>query len=362
MIKVHILTKGFASPNGRAFLFPLHVHRRRLLDHGIAFRCFSTRDGDLADCDVLAVDSRFYSKRWTQDEDAALGELDDMRKAVGNLLWFDISDSTGWLQSQVLTVVTHYCKSQLLKDRRGYLQCHYGNRLYADYYYRTCSVEDAEPVWSRPVSSAGLLDKLRVSWNSGLADYSRWGPLRMAMREKLPLDSLLRFPDRFTSPSASRTIPFACRFGISYSRETVAYQRRMIAEQLGRLAPTGKLSRAGYLAEMRNARVVVSPFGFGEITLKDFEALLCGSALLKPDMSHLETWPNLFGGGATMFTHRWDLRDLEQALNAALDDDVRRQEIAQNAQARYGFHIADEEGHNAFCERFRSLLEEAMAA
>ncbi len=41
MLTAHILTAGFASPNGGAFLFPLHVHQRRIEDLGIEFRCFT---------------------------------------------------------------------------------------------------------------------------------------------------------------------------------------------------------------------------------------------------------------------------------------------------------------------------------
>ena len=39
---------------------------------------------------------------------------------------------------------------------------------------------------------------------------------------------------------------------------------------------------------------MVSPFGFGEITLKDFETFLSGSVLVKPNMSHMETYPNFY--------------------------------------------------------------------
>ena len=39
-------------------------------------------------------------------------------------------------------------------------------------------------------------------------------------------------------------------------------------------------------------KVVISAFGLGEIILKDFETFLTGGMLMKPDMSHMETWPN----------------------------------------------------------------------
>ncbi|MDH3582539.1 MAG: hypothetical protein OEM91_18195, partial [Hyphomicrobiales bacterium] len=271
MTRVHILTKGFASPNGRAFLFPLYVHRQRLLEAGISFKCFTRPTPDVIDCDALVIDSRFYSHRWTRDHDAALEEIDTYKKKIGAVLYFDISDSTGWLQSQVLPYVTRYCKAQLLTARETYLRPCYGNRIWADYYHRENGVEDNDPVRARPVEKKDYLSKLRVSWNSGLADYSLLGPARMALRNHVPIDRLLKFPGNFTPPERPRPLLFASRFGASYPRATVSYQRRQIRQLLGERVPTNKLSRRAYLAEMRNARVVVSPFGFGEITLKDFE-------------------------------------------------------------------------------------------
>lgn len=357
MTRVHILTKGFASPNGRAFLFPLFVHRKRLEASGLHFSCFEAASAAVTDCDALIIDSRFYSHRWARDFDAALGEIESYAGQVPRLLWFDISDSTGWLQSQVLPHVTRYCKAQLLKDRAAYLEPIYGNRIFADHYHRTQNVEDDEPVWSRPVQEPELLAKLHVSWNSGLADYSRWGPLRMALRQRVPLASLLRFPDRFTPPDQPRSLGFAARFGTRYPRATVSWQRRRIAELVEGRVPTRKLDRKGYLDEMRSARVVVSPFGFGEITLKDFEAFLCGAAVLKPDMSHMETWPDLFVSDETILTHGWDLEDFDTVLQSALDDDARRLEIAERGQDAYRHHVASNAGYDAFCDRFCHLVE-----
>ena len=360
--RVHVLTRGFASPNGRAFLFPLHVHRRKLSDIGISVRCFTGHAPELSDCDALIVDSRFYSPRWAADAEAALDELSSLAESVDALLWFDISDSTGWLQSQVLPFVTLYCKAQLLRDRNAYLQAVYGNRIWADYYHGAQGVEDDEPVWSRPVDAPDHLEKLRVSWHSGLADYSLWGPARMALRKYVPFDGLLRYPTRFTPAERRRTVSLACRFGANYPRETVCYQRRRIREILKRHVPTRKLGRRAYLEEMKTAKVVVSPFGFGEITLKDFEAFLCGAALLKPDMSHMETWPDLFRGGETMFAHRWDMSDLEDVLDAVLSDDTARERVAAAGQNEYRRHIAGETGAEEFCHRFKGLIDSALAA
>ena len=283
----------------------------------------------------------------------------DLADRSPSTVYFDQSDSTGWLQAQVLPYVTAYRKAQLLRDRRAYLQPHYGNRIYADYYHRRFGVEDEQPYTWRELKDEGLLTKLGVSWNSGLADYGWLGPPRMALREKLPFNFLLRYPTDFTSPYSTRGTKISCRIGVSYTRETVAYQRRRIQTILSRHLWTEKLSRRRYLAEVRDSRVVVSPFGLGEITLRDFEVFLAGALLLKPNMDHLETWPNLFESSVTIETHAWDLSDLEETIEALLANPESAVEIAGEGQRRYRRHIAEQDSGEIFCRHFLSIIDNA---
>lgn len=360
MIRINVLTRGFASPNGRAFLFPLVAHRRLLADAGFALRMTpDVNDPRTSDCDLLFVDSRVFSPRWAAEGDARVLEDIAALAARAPLVWFDISDSTGWLQPQVLPLVRLYCKSQLLADRREYMRAHYGNRIWADFYHRTESVTDDDPAAARTVADPALLPRLRVSWNSGLADYSLHGPLRMALRHRIGADALLRFPGKFTAPGAGRSLAFTCRMGTGYARNTVAHQRRRIAQLLADRMSTDKLGRRAYMSEMRRARLVVSPFGFGEITLKDFEAILCGAALLKPDMSHLETWPDLYRSNETIVTHKWDLSDFMEHIEAAGDERDRLAEIAAAAQETYRAALSGPSAGPAFVDRVRAIVTAA---
>jgi Glycosyl transferases group 1 len=98
------------------------------------------------------------------------------------------------------------------------------------------------------------------------------------------------------------------------------------------LAPRDRVSQAQYYEEMLRSRICVSPFGFGEICWRDFEAILCGCLLVKPDMGHVRTQPDLFVPGVTYVPVRWDYADLEAVCAAYLEDDVLRARVA--AQAR----------------------------
>jgi hypothetical protein len=202
-----------------------------------------------------------------------------------------------------------------------------------------------------------LLQKLRLSWNSGLADWSLHGPLRMAAYQRCPLPPLLRYPRAVTAPDAPRSRAISCRFGIGYSRNSVGYQRRAIRDRLGDRMDTSKLPRRGYFQELKSSKIVVSPFGFGEITLKDFEVFLTGGLLMKPDMKHLETWPDLFRVDETMLVHAWDLSDFESTLERAEADYHDLRIAAERGQERFVSATAGPQAASKFVEQFLSVVD-----
>jgi hypothetical protein len=357
MIRVQILTEGFVSPNGRAFLFPLLFHAERLAARGIEMRLFTETKNMVGDCDVLVIDSKFYRKDWAQNADKVLSALDSYRSRAERILYFDTTDSSGWLQEKALPFVTRYYKAQLLKDRSRYLKPFYGHRPYTDYYHREFGIEDETPESSAGISDPALLEKLGVSWNSGLADHSRFGPTRMELYSHFPIGLLLTYPMRFGHPSTTpRPNRLSCRMGTDYSKATVAFQRREILRRLGLEGNSGKIRRGAYFAELEKSQAVLSPFGLGEITLKDFEVFLRGPLLIKPDLSHMETWPNLFRPGETMATFRWDLSDLEETIESVLADTEARQRMAAAGQSLYCHYIGREEGFDEFCDRFEQMV------
>ena len=357
-MRIDILTPGFTTPNGRAFLFPLVVHRRALAERGLELRFVAGADR-VRDADAVIVDSKFHRDRWASDGEGVLREFETLKGRAGRLFYFDTSDSSGWLMSTLLPLVDGYGKAQVLRDRRRYLSPIYGHRLHADFAHRQFGIEDDTPEVSTPVSDPTLLAKIFVTWNSGLADYSPLGPLRMALRRRVPLDPLLRYPEPVASPSRPRPSPVSCRFGVDYPRASVAWQRRRVREMMGAQYDTTKLPRRAYFRELETSRIVISPFGFGEITLKDFETFLTGGLLLKPDMAHLETWPDLFRVDETMATHRWDCADLEDRTAALLADAPHARRLAEAGQDTYRRFTASAEAGGRFADHVAAIFAPA---
>jgi hypothetical protein len=355
-MRINVLTPGFTTSNGAALLFPLIIFEGVLREMSIEVRLVSRGDPRFMECDILAIDSKEFRTEWRANTEGPPDLLSSWKDAGLRIFWFDTSDSTGTLQSAVMPFVEKYLKSQILADRDRYKKRIYGGRVISEYYNHTAGVVDEiggavdEPIRAEDVS------KLGVSWNSGLADYSTYGPLKMGLYRRLAWNRFLRYPDVLSVPATARSNDLSARFGATYSRASVRYQREKISEMLSDRLDTLKLNRRGYMKELKNSKVVISPFGWGEITLKDFEVFLTGGMLMKPSVEHMDTWPNFYEKDATYLAHNWDLSDMEERIEWAIAHDRERQEIAAEGQLRYTEHTSGRDAGEKFATHVSEIF------
>lgn len=83
-----------------------------------------------------------------------------------------------------------------------------------------------------------------------------------------------------------------------------------------------------YLREMRQSKICFSPFGYGEVCWRDFEAVASGAVLLKPDMAHVRTDPDIFVPYETYMPVAWDLSDFAEKIYLLLGDNALRTRLA----------------------------------
>ncbi len=356
-MRIHILTAGFSTPNGRAVLYPMIIYRKALRARGLDSVFFNRLSDALTDCDVLIVEGRYYTRRWAPDREGVLGELRHFYDKVPKVFMFDDVDSSGWDHAHCLPYVTALFKNQALKDRSLYGKAHYGYRLHTDYAYREQDVVDSNPDFSIPVEDPELLKKVKVSWNSSLADYSFLGLYYDELYRHFPWKGFLSFPRKCVSAGGIRPQDVTCRYSVNYARETIAWQRKAIQEKMRDKVPTDRLSRKAYFAEMEQSQVVLSPFGYGEINYRDYETFLAGALLMKPDMSHMETWPDLYRKGETYISHCWDLSDFDEKLDDILGNYERYVEVAQAGQDNYRRYLCGPDAEELFCQRFSEILQ-----
>jgi len=104
------------------------------------------------------------------------------------------------------------------------------------------------------------------------------------------------------------------------------------------------------------SKVCVSPWGYGEFCIRDYEALLAGAVLVKPDTGFATTWPDL-RPGEHYVPCRADFSDLEQAIDQALTlypDVVRRQRLRD--------HVLPGTQPAAVAARLAAILDRCLTA
>ena len=355
MTIIRIFT-NFSCPNSRAYNFPLLLTKNILKDFGYKLHFELNLKANYCDC--AFINSNLFRCVWQSKKSEIFNFLEKLRLMKAKIIWFDTTDSTWCTQFEVMPYVDKFLKAQLFIDKNLYLQSFRTGRIFTDYFDNLYNSGEREVHY--PSAKREDIAKIGLSWNSCFENYNEQRySLGQKIRNKLRPYTAGMLGERirvdFTEPSRSRTEPISCRVGTSHSRPSVAAHRKAIMERLEKYGVRkGKIPLPSYFAELRNSKIAVSPFGVGEITLRDYEIIICGAALLKPDMSHLDTWPDLFSD-KTCLTFKWDLSDLEEKIDFLLSNSEKRLEMAENAQKIYRHHLS-EEGIAEFAQRLISAI------
>ena len=220
--------------------------------------------------------------------------------------------------------ITYYLKKSLFKDKSQYFKTFEGDTNLVDYYGKLYGLKHDPVNWDVPET---IISKLRLSPNFLTSPH---------------------FIDALSSQDQpcrkDRNLDVSVRLGGQDAHGSYAAMRRhadRLMGQIGRISrsPSGTLPFRKYMHEMKNARLCFSPFGYGELCWRDIEAMICGTVMIKPDMSHLETLPNLYEAGVTYLPERWDFEDLEEVIHTGLDDEPRCAAIAATAYERMSSYI-----------------------
>lgn len=97
-----------------------------------------------------------------------------------------------------------------------------------------------------------------------------------------------------------------------------------------------KLSANEYYQKMADSKIIIAPFGYGEMAPRDVEAITLGSVLIKPDMSHLESLPMIYEDGETYIACKHDYSDLNEKIEYVLSDfENIRERLVNNFRNRF---------------------------
>ena len=108
------------------------------------------------------------------------------------------------------------------------------------------------------------------------------------------------------------------RFSYEGYSNSVGFNRKLIFSKIlnNKKFIKGRISSWEYTKELSKTIAMISPFGWGEICYRDFEAILNKNLLVNPNMKHIETWPNIYKD-EHYFKLDWDslnLLDIEKYI------------------------------------------------
>lgn len=219
--------------------------------------------------------------------------------------------------------IAWYVKKSLFRDRGQFLRPHRGHtnltEFFGDHYGIALPVSD----WEVPES---FLGKLRLGPGFFTAQH---------------------FLGPFARPGPpgfdNRQIDLHMRLGVKGLDWYSAMRADAIktAQAIGGIAttPTHAVPNRQYVRELRQSKLCFSPFGYGELCWRDIEAFAYGSVLIKPDMSHLETSPDIFVPGVTYLPVRWDFADLAEVVETALRSPDLCRSITREAHRRIAAYL-----------------------
>lgn len=288
--------------------------------------CLSGRDTNK----FLIVAGIFKGKYAEKTENVGL--IERLKTIYKKVVFWDESDGADSLHSELLEVVDLYFKKQILRNKKTYLKPAYGEQQFSDFYHKENDITDDVERIREPVGDEALLEKLHFLWNIGASVYpfSR-GKRRVfnMINDHIEINGL-NYLYKWTLGSTKtvkrgkRKRLIQARFGYGAYPNSIGFQRKLLLELVQNRPKylTGRVPKSEYQQELSQVSAVLSPYGFGEICHRDFEAILGGAVIVKPNMSHIETFPNIYLPNETYLPIEWRGEGLEEVEDSLNDEEL----------------------------------------
>jgi Glycosyl transferases group 1 len=228
--------------------------------------------------------------------------------------------------------VDRLVKYQGLRNRNDYYRPMVGGTVLTDHMARLQVYDPTTDAHLGSEVPAGGAERITVGWYY-------WQP--RALRLKLAVQRLRSFFP------ARRPIDVVCHVSIGKRGEGsyYAHHRLQALAAIKQLAPQYAIrvsaehddeprtvTREQYREDARNAKIMVSPFGWGDVSSRDYEAVLYGNLLVRPRVDHVEVHPDIFVPDETYVPVAWDCSDLAEKCRHYLQHPDEAQRIIANAR------------------------------
>ncbi|EKB49142.1 hypothetical protein [Cecembia lonarensis] len=334
-MKIHVLHYQSKFSLGFDDFYPLYKNKNLIKQKGYKINLFyNIHSPKIFDCDLIIVHVRYTFKNGKQKE-RFFNDLKD-RKII--IVLFDGFDTSGIPNFEDYIYLDKVWKKQIFKDKSFYLTATNDTAVRP-------WLNNQEPLLYEKYQKATHqdLEKLLIGWNIGLCSYINFNYGFLNRFKNFHNYKVLK---EFNFNLIKR-YSFSFRGEKNYSNNKISSQRNKLYDILTTIDLEesiigGKVSKSEYLRELELSKISVSPFGWGEICHRDFESMYSQAILFKPDVSHLETFPNFFINNETYIPLRWDLSDTEQKISTCLKDYECYQDIIKNAYDTFKMYHYDD--------------------
>ena len=260
------------------------------------------------------------------------------------LFYFDGDDDLTILFPEVLKYFEKYIKKHIFENKNDYLRSWKGKNNLIEYCVNNhgLSLEIVDCKTCPKVKDKEELVKINDSWNLGYDDKIQ---TLMQGYPKINLDL--------------KSIDVTCRALNDNKNDWRIYLRQEAGEKIKTLSTryninssSKRVSQKDYYDELLKSKICVSPFGYGELCWRDFEAVICRALLIKPDVRHIKTWPNIFIPYKTYIPVEHDYKDLVEKCEYYLNNKEERLKIVNDAYD----HFTSLVNENEFSKRLNNII------
>ena len=353
---IGILSHVGLGNGGSNILFPLLKWKNEIIDElGVEFKIYTNHeDKRLYNHPIVIILHRYfhviYKNSVINDKSWIVSYIRRFRERGQKVIFFDTGDSTGSRDFDLLPFVDSFWKKQILTDKNRYTENNGDKSV-------RCWINDYSHESKKYYVPAkkDQLTKILIAWNIGMVDYRNIPQIgRLGF-----ITNRLIWPVKNTTPTLERIYDTQFR-GTIGKENAYNFQRGKVISILEELQIKGlkiligdKVIRNQFLRELKKSRIAISPYGWGEICYRDFESFMAGCVLVKPDMSHLITFPNYFIPKVTYMPVRWDMGDLENLISDIAETYENYIDIATEAQKIF---METQSNPKKFIQQLKKLL------
>lgn len=254
--------------------------------------------------------------------------LNKLNKITGDYILLDGQDSTSLIGT--IDVFRHvyknnncklFLKTSYLKNfddyKKGWIL---GRKYWGEGEYSVSDIDDMKS--KMKLTGFNWLSTIQPNWNIKNVHkiHDIWAYFQYPMNKEVFEHGILQsaYYDNF-------------RKGLHDKLESLENKYKIL-----RMKDGTRVTEYEYYQMMIHSKIIIAPFGYGEMAPRDIESAMFGSILFKNDMNHIWTIPNPYIPDSTYISIKWDWSDLEEKIDYVLSNyNNTRNFFADNLRQKY---------------------------